>query len=121
MATANADILNEDRVVDAYVRAWLGPIPLLTLGLRVVVASVQNNRGAPSSAAGTTRTTLRVPHLASIPKQPDASNSARKGDRRHGRSGNARHGSSSRVKNGLRGAPARLAERARWFVREGEG
>ena len=46
VATVSEDeFLADDQVIDACVRAWLGPVALLTIGLRVVVASVQADQG----------------------------------------------------------------------------
>jgi hypothetical protein len=45
------EFLADDQVIDACVRAWLGPVALLTIGLRVVVASVEADQGHRSSKA----------------------------------------------------------------------
>jgi hypothetical protein len=110
------EFLADDRVVDACVRAWLGPVPLLTIGLRVVVASVQTDEGSRSSKARAVRTTLRVPQIGSAPKRPDAPKAAR----RNGGTG-ARGAASQRDTNGgFRSAVAKIRERGRWFGREGD-
>ena len=116
---SDAEFLADDQVIDACVRAWLGPVALLTIGLRVVVASVQAEQGPPSSKARATRTTLRVPQLGSAPKRPAAAKPAeRNGGRlpperkKYDTHGGARHGQSN---GGIRSAIAKLTARARWF------
>jgi hypothetical protein len=113
------EFLADDRVIDACVRAWLGPVALLTIGLRVVVASVQTDEGSRSSNARAVRTTLRVPQLGSAPKRPTASKpTERNGSTlppgRHERDtrGAARQEGG---KGGFRSAMAKLTARARWF------
>ena len=103
--TSEDEFLADDQVIDACVRAWLGPVALLTIGLRVVVASVQADQGRHSSKARAVRTTLRVPQLGAAPKRPAASKPAR-------RNGAARRERSS---IGFRSAMTRLTARARWF------
>jgi hypothetical protein len=116
-ATPSADeFLEDDRVVDACVRAWLGPVALLTIGLRVVVASVQADEGSRSSKARAVRTTLRVPQLGSAPNRPVASKPAERNGRRlspglHTHSAARRR----RSKGGFRRTIAKLTARARWF------
>jgi hypothetical protein len=99
--------LADDQVIDACVRAWLGPIALLTIGLRVVVASVQEDHGRRYSKARAVRTTLPVPQLGAAPKRSAASKQAARnagGPRRRGHNDGA-----------FRSAVARLTARARWF------
>jgi hypothetical protein len=105
------EFLADDRVVDACVRAWLGPVPLLTIGLRVVVASVQTDEGSRSSKARAARTTLRVPQIGSAPKRPDAPKSAR----RNGGTGTRGAARQRDTKGGFRSAVAKIRERGRWF------
>jgi hypothetical protein len=97
---SEGEYLADDQVIDACVRAWLGPIALLTIGLRVVVASVQEDQGRRYSKAREVRTTLPVPQLGAAPKRPAAS-----------------HGTPRRGHNdgAFRSAVARLTARARWF------
>ena len=120
MATPSEDeFLADDRVIDAYVRAWLGPVALLTIGLRVIVASVQEDQGPRSSTARAVRTTLRAPQLESPPKQSAAPEPAERngGGRRPGRRKYNTHGGAKpgRTKGGFRAAMAKLTTRARWF------
>jgi hypothetical protein len=105
------EFLADDRVIDACVRAWLGPVALLTIGLRVVVASVQTDEGSRSSKARAVRTTLRVPQLGSAPKRPDAPKSAR-GNGETGKRATARQRDS---KGGLHSVVATIRDRGRWF------
>lgn len=100
------EYLADDQVIDACVRAWLGPVALLTIGLRVVVASVQEDQGRRSKARGV-RTTLPVPQLGRAPKRP-ARNGGERPPRTHGTTG---RGHSNGV---FRSAVVRLKERARW-------
>ena len=116
---AEERFLADDQVIDACVRAWLGPVPLLTIGLRVVVASVQADQQPRSAKTRAARTTLRVPQLASAPKRPAASKPAGRNGRRlppHRHEvdtqGAARQGGR---KSGFRSAMAKLTARARWF------
>jgi hypothetical protein len=113
------EFLADDQVIDACVRAWLGPVALLTIGLRVVVASVQTDGGSRSSKARAVRTTLRVPQLGSAPKRPAGSKPA---ERKTGRLSPRRHTHSverrGRSRGGVRGAIAKLTARARWFSSE---
>jgi hypothetical protein len=107
VATPSEDeFLADDRVIDAYVRAWLGPVALLTVGLRVVVASVQEDERL-SSTARAVRTT-RAPQRASISKQP-AGQLGR--DKYH----THRAAIPRRNKSAVGSAIARLTARARWF------
>ena len=109
------EFLADDQVIDACVRAWLGPVALLTIGLRVVVASVQADQGPRSSKARAMRTTLRVPQLGSAPKRPAAAKPAERNGGRlpHGRQKyGARRGQSN---SRLRSAIATVTARARWF------
>jgi hypothetical protein len=111
------EVLADDQVIDACVRAWLGPVALLTIGLRVVVASVQTDQGSRSSKARAAGTTLRVPQLGAGSKRPAASKPAERnsGTFASGRQkyeGGARRG---RSQVGLRTAIAKLMARARWF------
>jgi hypothetical protein len=118
VATLSEDeFLADDQVIDACVRAWLGPVALLTIGLRVVVASVQADQGPRSSKARAMRTTLRVPQLGCAPKRPAATKPAEGNGGRlpHGRQkygAPARRGQSN---SGLRSAIAKVTARARWF------
>ena len=105
------EFLADDRVVDACVRAWLGPVPLLTIGLRVVVASVQTDEGSRSSQARAVRTTLRVPQIGSAPKRPDAPKAAR----RNGGTGTRGAARQRDTKRGFRSSVAKIRERGRWF------
>ena len=106
MATSSEDrLFADDQVIDACVRAWLGPVALLTIGLRVVVASVHDDHSPRPAKTRAVRTTLRVPQLAAAPKRPAASKRAE-------RNGAARQGDG---KSAPRGAMARLRARARWF------
>jgi hypothetical protein len=114
---SEAEFLADDQVIDACVRAWLGPVALLTIGLRVVVASVQADQGPRSSKARAARTTLRVPQLGSAPKRPAAAKPAEPNrgrllpeGKKYDTHGSARHEQS----NGLRTAIAKLTARARW-------
>jgi hypothetical protein len=116
MATPSEDeFLADDRVVDAYVRAWLGPVALLTIGLRVVVASVREDQPRRSATARAVRTTLRAPQLGATSK-PQAPKPA---ERNGGGRTPGRHkqdtGRPGRRKVGLRSAMAQLTTRARWF------
>jgi hypothetical protein len=118
VATPSEDeFLADDRVIDAYVRAWLGPVALLTIGLRVIVASVQEDQGPRASRA--VRTTLRAPQLGSTSKPPAAPEPAERngGGRRPGRRKYKTHGGAKprRTKGGFRSAMAKLTARARWF------
>jgi len=113
------EFLADDQVIDACVRAWVGPVALLTIGLRVVVASVQADQQPRSGKPRAVCTTLRVPQLASAPKRPAASKAAGRNGRRlpPGRhevdtQGAARQGGG---KGRFRSAMAKLTERARWF------
>jgi hypothetical protein len=117
VATLSEDeFLADDQVIDACVRAWLGPVALLTIGLRVVVASVQADQGSRSSKARAMRTTIRVPQLGSAPKRPSAAKPAEGSGRLpHGRQkygAPARRGQSN---SGLRSAIRKVTARARWF------
>ena len=108
MATPSEDeFLADDRVIDAYVRAWLGPVALLTVGLRVVVASVQADQ-RPSSTIRAVRTPLRAPQRGSTSKQPAAQLGRDKYDTH-------RAAIAGRNKSAVGSAIARLAARARWF------
>jgi hypothetical protein len=107
------EYLADDQVIDACVRAWLGPVALLTIGLRVVVASVQADQGRRSKARGV-RTTLPVPQLGAAPKRPAASKqAARKTGGRPPRT----HDAARRGHNNgaFRRSLASLKTRARWF------
>jgi hypothetical protein len=113
------DFLADDQVIDACVRAWLGPVALLTIGLRVVVASVHADEGPRSSKARVVGTTLRIPQLGSAPKRPATSRSSNRnggrlppGKQKDDMPGPARRG---RSEGGFRNAIAKLAARARWF------
>lgn len=120
VATLSEDeFLADDQVIDACVRAWLGPVALLTIGLRVVVASVQADQGPRSSKARAMRTTLRVPQLGSAPKRPAAAKPAEgnggrlpHGRQKYGAHSGARRGQSN---SGLRSAISKITARARWF------
>ena len=113
------EFLADDQVIDACVRAWLGPVALLTIGLRVVVASVQADQGPRSSKARAMRTTLRVPQLGSAPKRPAAAKPAEGNGGRlpHGRQKDGAHAGARRRQSnsGLRSAIAKITARARWF------
>ena len=119
VATPSEDeFLADDRVIDAYVRAWLGPVALLTIGLRVVVASVQEDQGRRSSTARAVRTTLRAPQLGSTSKQSAGAEPTERngrgrppGRRKNDTQGAASPGRSER----FRSAMAKLTARARWF------
>ena len=119
VATPSEDeFLADDRVIDAYVRAWLGPVALLTIGLRVVVASVQEDQGPRSSTGRAVRTTLRAPQLGSTAKQPGGAAPAERNGR--GRSpGRHKDDMQGAVTPGrserFRSAMAKLTARARWF------
>jgi hypothetical protein len=116
VATLSEDeFLADDQVIDACVRAWLGPVALLTIGLRVVVASVQADQGPRSSNARAMRTTLRVPQLGSAPKRPAAAKPAERNAGRlpHGRQKYGARGGQSNSR--LRSAIATVTARARWF------
>jgi hypothetical protein len=113
------EFLSDDQVIDACVRAWLGPVALLTIGLRVVVASVQADQGPRSPKARVVGTTLRIPQLGSAPKRPAASKPVNRnggrlppGKQKDGTRGRARRG---RSEGGFRSAIAKFAARARWF------
>jgi hypothetical protein len=105
------EFLADDRVIDACVRAWLGPVALLTIGLRVVVASVHSDEGSRSSKARAVRTTLRVPQLGPAPKRPDAPKSAR----RNGGTGTRGAARQRDTKGRFPSAVAKIRERGRWF------
>jgi hypothetical protein len=116
---SKGEFLADDQVIDACVRAWLGPVALLTIGLRVVVASVQADQGTRSSKARAVRTTLGVPQLGSAPKRPAATKLAERnggrlppGPHKYKAHGGARR---ERSKGGFRSGLAKLAARARWF------
>jgi hypothetical protein len=111
---SEGEYLADDQVIDACVRAWLGPIALLTIGLRVVVASVQEDQGRRYSKAREVRTTLPVPQLGAAPKRPAASKQAA---RNAGGRPPRTHGTPRREHNdgAFRNAVARLTARARWF------
>ena len=120
VATVSEDeFLADDQVIDACVRAWLGPVALLTIGLRVVVGSVEADQGHRSSKARAMRTTLRVPQLGSAQKRPAATNPVERNGRRlppAGQKSGANSGARRRQSNGgLRSAIAKLTARARWF------
>lgn len=120
MATPSEDeFLADDRVIDAYVRAWLGPVALLTIGLRVVVASVQEDQGPRSPTTRAVRTTLRAPQLGPPSEQPVAPNKLERteGGRPPRRQKYDTHGDAApaRRKRGFRSALAKLTARARWF------
>jgi hypothetical protein len=114
---SKGEYLADDQVIDACVRAWLGPVALLTLGLRVVVASVQADQGRGSKARGV-RTTLPVPQLGEAVKRPVSKRAARNGGARaHRRNryetrGTARY---ARTNGGFQRALVSLKRRARWF------
>jgi hypothetical protein len=120
VATLSEDeFLADDQVIDACVRAWLGPVALLTIGLRVVVASVQADQGQPSSRARAMRTTLRVPQLGSAPKRPAATKPAERtggrlpaGRQKYGTHAGARR---RQTNGGFGSAIANFTARARWF------
>jgi hypothetical protein len=116
--TSEDEFLADDQVIDACVRAWLGPVALLTIGLRVVVASVQADQGQRPSKARAMRTTLRVPQLGSAPKRPATNPAERSGGRLP--TGGQKYGANSVARRrqsngGLRRAITKLTARARWF------
>jgi hypothetical protein len=114
---SEGEYLADDQVIDACVRAWLGPVALLTIGLRVVVASVQADQGRRSKARGV-RTTLPVPQLGDAPKRPVSKKSTRNGGARTHRANRYKtHGAARRGRNNgaFRRSLARLKGRARWF------
>jgi hypothetical protein len=120
VATQSEDeFLADDQVIDACVRAWLGPVALLTIGLRVVVASVEADQGHRSSKARAMRTTLRVPQLGSAPKRPAATKPAERNGGRlpAGRQKYSAHSGARRRQSngGLRSAITKVKARARWF------
>ena len=116
---SDAEFLADDQVIDACVRAWLGPVALLTIGLRVVVGSVEADQGHRSSKARAMRTTLRVPQLGSAPKRPGATQPAERDGGRlpAGRQKYSAHNGARRRQSndGLRSAITKLKARARWF------
>jgi hypothetical protein len=114
---SEGEYLADNQVIDACVRAWLGPVALLTIGLRVVVASVQADQGRRSKARAV-RTTLPVPQLGDAPKRPVSKKSTRNGGARAHRANRYKtHAAAPRARNKsvLRSALARLQARARWF------
>ena len=115
--SSEGEYLADDQVIDACVRAWLGPVALLTIGLRVVVASVQADEGRRSKARRM-RTTLPVPQLGHAPKRPVSKKSTRNGGARTHRANRYKtHGAARRARNNgaFRRSLARLKARAQWF------